>query len=191
MITKSEIESLLGLSSGDVSDDIYNIAISEFFKLTGFYNTETTKVFKKLLSKSRTFITLPDRNIKEIVSIKSNGISSSFIENTDLFISNDSGLLQYTQGLSGKVEISYKVASYEHTDICDKLITLLCAKNIASFTPDKLQVLRRLEIGDYKKEFYSPYNYKYGYVDQINGDISYVLTQILHGDNRLVVDTIL
>lgn len=191
MITKDEIAAVLGLQPTQISDEVFAWAVAQFYSLTGYSSTETTKTYKKYCTRTADSLCLPYKGISEILSIKSNGAAQSFTENTDLFVNEDTGFILYTQGFSGKIEIKYTVAAYTHTVLCDTLISLLCAKAIALFTPDMLGFVKRIKIGDYEKEMYSYTNYKDGFIDTLMTEIENVLSQILYGGTGLVKGVIL
>ena len=154
MITKAEIASILGLQESDIDDKIYQWAINRFFQLTQFKQNDTQVTYTEIVGSDKYIFELTPP-IKSIDSIKINNVTKNWTEYSHYFVDKQRGILKIKNGVSAGsiIEITYTIAGYTHTDLCDYLITLLVYKALGLFTPDKVSFVDSVRIGSYAKRY--------------------------------------
>lgn len=158
MITKADIASVLGLVTTDITDSIYNWGKQQFFITLGVSSAEVEKTYRKFLTRETEYIKLPHKNIKSIDSVTVDGVvNDNLTPFTDYKLNPDTGFLWYSTGFGDEfgslVEVAYTIAAYDHEEIHDYLVSLLVAKALAIFTPEKVQQIRMVKIGKFQKQF--------------------------------------
>ncbi len=155
MISKADVASVLGIATTDISDSVYDWAVKQFFLITGLKETEEEKTERKFINQSTLYFKLKGTNIKSVDTLKVDNEEQDFTLFSDLKFNPDSGLLYYAGGFSGGqlVEITYTMNQYTHKDIHDYLVSLLVAKALSMFTPEKVQQISSIRIGKYQKKF--------------------------------------
>ena len=83
------------------------------------------------------------------------------------------------------VEIKYTVNAYTSLDIHDYLVSLLVAKAMSIFTPDKIQQIRMIKIGKYQKQFGSASANLNEYNKLLEMEIERVINTIQGDDGKM------
>lgn len=207
VISKATIATILGLSESEISDSVYTWGTKQFFMLTALKETETQKTFRKFISQPTSIIKLPDINIKTIDDIKIDGTSVDGLEEFVTYKYNpDSGFLWYGGGFGNSVHtldgesyssrcisggsfgggnlvaITYTLLAYTHTDLHDYLISLLVAKALSIFTPEKISQVRMVKIGKYQKQLGSSSANLNEYNRVLDMEIDHII-DLLNGDD--------
>ena len=213
MITKATVATVLGLVEADISDSVYNWAIQQFYLLLGLKASEVQKTYRKFMVRSTNVLKLPDRDIKSIDEIKIDGTAvTNLTEFVHYKLNPDSGLLWYGGGFGGSfhsldgepysskcfsgggisdgslIEVKYTINDYTHLDIHDYLISLLVAKALSIFTPDKVQQVRMVKIGKFQKQFGSASANSSDYNSLIDKTIDQVIDSINGDDGGMTVE---
>lgn len=192
MITKSEIATILGIDNADIAESVYTWAVKQFFVLTGFKETDTQKIDRRLIQSATNILKLKYKNIKQIDSIKLDNVTQTFTLYTDLKFNPDTGVVWYATGFGGGqlAEITYTVSAYSEEDIHDYLITLLVAKSLSIFSPEKIAQIKMIKIGAYQKQYGSSASNLEEFIDVTESEINRVVNIILGDDGRLDIGLI-
>lgn len=187
MITKSSIAAILGLDASDISDSIYTWSVKQFFILTGFNETSVQKVERSLMQSSSNVFKLKRKDIKTIDVIKIDNTIQSFTLHSDLKLNPDSGFLWFASGFgSGQlVEITYTLNSFTHEDIHDYLVSLLVAKALALFSPEKISQVKMVKIGNFQKQYGSSSSNLEEFISVTDGEVKRVIGLILGDDGGI------
>jgi hypothetical protein len=187
MITKSEIATILGIDNTDIAESIYTWAVKQFFILTGFKEIETQKTERRLIQSATNILKLRYKNIKQIDSIKLDNITQTFTLYTDLKFNPDTGVVWYSTGFGGGqlAEITYTLLAYTEEDIHDYLITLLVAKSLSIFSPEKVSQIKMIKIGSYQKQYGTSSSNLEEFITVTDSEIQQVINSILGDDGRL------
>lgn len=193
IISKSEVAIVLGITDVDISQSVYDWGIKQFFVLTGLKDTEEQKTDRKFVNTATLFFKLKNTNIKTIDTLKIDNTDTDFTLFSDLKFNPDTGLVNYSGGFSGGqlIEITYTLNAYSHTDVHDYLVTLLIAKALSIFTPDKIQQIRMVKIGRFQKQFGSASANLNSYIDVVDAEIDNVINIINGDDGKFDVGNIL
>lgn len=155
LITKAGVATVLGIDAADIADSVYTWATKQFFILTGLQSAEVQKTYRKLLQSTTSTVKLPYTNIKQVDSIKIDNVTQDFTLHSDLKFNPDTGILWYATGFGGGqlVEVTYTLNGFTAEDIHDYLVSLLVAKAMSLFTPDKISQIKMIKIGAFQKQY--------------------------------------
>jgi len=192
LITKITIASVLGVDATDISDSVYTWATKQFYALTGVVGAEVSKTYRKYLQSSTSIIKLPFTNIKTINSIKLDNIAQSFTLHEDLKLNPDTGILWFANGFGGGqlAEINYTINAVTLTDLHDYLMTLLVARALSMFTPEKIAQVKKVRIGNFSKEYGNASNNLEDYITVTNDEIARVIRMLKDDDGSLASEFI-
>jgi|GEM_PF-3520009 len=187
MITKAGVAIVLGIETADISDSVYDWAVKQFFLVTGLKSAEETKTQRRFVNRATLYFKLNARDIKSIDTLKIDNDEKDFTLFSDLKFNPDSGLVYYTGGFSGGqlVEMTYTVNSYTEKDIHDYLVSLLVAKSMSMFTPDKIQQVSSIKIGKFSKKFGSAASNLESYNEVLESEIQRTVYLINDNDTDL------
>ena len=193
MSSKATIETVLGLASGDISQSVYDWAKAQFFILTGLKIAEEQTTERKFFNQTTLYFKLSGKNIKTIDKLKIDNEETSFTLFSDLKFNPDSGLVYYTGGFSGGqlVEITYTMSTYTHKDVHDYLITLLATKALYLFSPEKVQPVKSIKIGNYQKAFFSTTSSLEDFSAGLEKEIQLAVKRCIDTDDTLTTDMII
>jgi len=193
MITKAGVATVLGVTVSDISDSVYTWATKQFFILTGLQSADVQKTFRSLMQSSSLVIKLPYTNIKSIDSIKVDNVTQAFTLYTDLKFNPDTGLVWYASGFGGGqlVELTYTINGYTTTDIHDYLVSLLVAKALTLFTPDKISQVKMIKIGNFQKQYGSSASNLEEYQSTLDAEVAKVIAMINGDDGKMSSEFIL
>ena len=193
LITKAGIATILGIEVTDIADSVYDWSKTQFFAMTDLRETETQKTDRKLFRASSVYFKLSHSNIKSIDTITKDGDDETFTLYTDLKFNPDTGLVWYSGGFGGGIlcEITYTINSYTYSEIHDYLLSLLVAKALSLFTPDKVQQVKSIKIGNYTKQFGSASSSLGQYQDSVETEISRVIDLIQGNNGKLTMEQLL
>ena len=193
IISKSEVATVLGVADADISQSVYDWAVQQFFVLTGLKETEETKTDRKFVNTSTVFFKLKNTNVKTIDTLLIDNVDTSFTLFSDLKFNPDTGLINYSGGFSGGqlIEITYTLNAYTHEDIHDYLITLLSAKGLAIFTPDKIGQVRMIKIGKFQKQFGASSANLNSYIEVVDSEVGNAIDLINGDDGKFDIGNIL
>ena len=155
MILKSEIATILGINDTDIDDYVYTWAQDIFYTITGFKESETQKWYREFLDIDTNYILLPDTDIKSIDTIKMDNETKDYTAFEEYTLNPDTGFIYFESSIPKDtfLEIQYTANAHTYTDIDGYLIALLTYKGIATFTPNKIQLVKSIKIGRYSKSF--------------------------------------
>lgn len=186
IITKSEVETLLNLDSGDIDSFTYTWAKEEFYIICNFKSSETQKWYRQFMKNSSASIKLPDKDIKSLDTIKYDNTTQSDLDNFDGYTLNpDTGYIRFSAEINKGtfVEIQYTVNDYTHLDIHNYLITLLIYKGLMNFTPNKMAQVKSIRIGRFSKSFGTSAQNQESLLESLAEEIIRIRDIIL-GDNQ-------
>jgi len=187
MIDKAGVAVVLGIETTDISDSVYDWAVKQFFLVTGLKSAEETKTQRRFVNRATLYFKLNATDIKSIDTLKVDNEEEDFTLFSDLKFNPDTGLIYYTSGFSGGqlVEITYTVNAYTEKDIHDYLVSLLVAKSMSMFTPDKIQQVNSIRIGKYQKKFGSAASNLESYNEVLESEIHRTIYLINDNDSDL------
>ena len=192
LLTKTQIAVILNIPDADISASIYTLAKSQFFILTKLQEAEVIKTFNKFIGSSTTWLSLPDKNIKSIDSLTI-GTTVAEVSATTVAFNPDSGLMSYTGGFSGGqlVTVGYTVNAYTVADIHNYLLILLVLKQVALFSPSKVDNVSSFKIGRFSKSFGAATKSQTDLVENLDNAIVQAVDLINGDDGRLEVGAII
>jgi len=187
MITKAGVAIVLGIETADISDSVYDWAVKQFFLVTGLKSAEESKTQRQFVNRATLYFKLNAKDIKTIDTLKVDNEEQDFTLFSDLKFNPDSGLVYYTSGFSGGqlVEITYTLNAYTSKDIHDYLVSLLVAKSMSMFTPNKIQQVNSIRIGKFTKKFGSAASNLESYNDVLESEIQRTVYLINDNDTDL------
>jgi len=187
LITKANVAVALGIATTDIPDSVYTWATKQFFVLTGLSSAEVTRIYRKLLQTSTAYLKLPYTNIKNITTIKLDGVTQSFTLHTDVKFNPDTGVIWYSTGFGGGqlAEVTVTLNAFVAEDMHDYLITLLVAKSLAIFTPDVIKQVKMIKIGNYQKQYGGSSSNLEDYQASLEIEIGKVVAMIQGDDGHL------
>lgn len=187
MLSKSNIAEALGLDEDDITDSVYNWAVSIFYRITGLKSAETEKTYREFVCSSKSWIKLPDSNISEVSVLKIDNVTTGFTLFTDLKFNPDTGLLNYSGGFSGGqlVEITYTVDAAVLDNIHEYLVTLLVVRSLSMFNPGLLGQVKMVKIGKYQRQFANVANNLDDFLSSVNAEIEATVGVISGDDGKM------
>lgn len=193
LILKEDVADILGIDEDEISDSVYDWAKNEFFLRTDLRESELQRTKRKLFQSSTLYFKLPDSNIKSIDTIKKDGEEETGVTlHENLKFNPDTGLVWYSSGFgAGELcEITYTIDAYEHTEVHNYLLALLVSKSLTLFTPDKVQQVKSVKIGNYSKQFGSASSNLDQYKSNLDMEIDRVVDIILGNDGKLTLERV-
>ena len=193
LITKAGIATILGIVETDIADSVYAWSKKQFFAMTDLREIEIQKTVRKLYRTSSVYFKLPHSNIKSIDTITKDGNSETFTLHTDLKFNPDTGLVWYSGGFGGGqlCEIVYTINAYTYSEVHDYLLSLLVSKALTLFTPDKVQQIKEVKIGNYTKKFGSAASSLGQYQEVLEAEIGRVVDLIQGNNGKLTLEMVL
>ena len=187
LITKATVATVLGISNTALTQSVYDWAVTIFYKITDLRAAETTRTHREFVNSRRSWIKLPDTDIKEISTLKIDNVTTVFTLFDDLKFNPDTGLLRYEGGFTGGqlVEVTYKINAATLEAVHDYLVTLLVTKGLSVFTPSLLGQVKMVKIGKYQKQFANVANDLDSYIKSLDVEITATVGIIAGDDGRM------
>ena len=186
MISKATIADALGIDSCNIPDSVYAWSKRQFFIVTGLSEELTAKSHTQIVTFPTAYMKLPSRNIATITSLVVGKTTVDISIGTNVIINEQSGLLNYTGGFSGKVVVGYNVAAYTHDTIHDFLVSLFALKGMILFTPQEVHALiRKVVIGKYSRTFGAVEGTLGAYLETLDVQINEVKAMVLGDDGQM------
>lgn len=187
LITKSTVASVIGIADADLPQSVYDWAVTLFYKITDLRSAETQRTHREFVNSAKSWVKLPDTNIKQIDTLKIDNVSTSFTLFSDLKFNPDTGLVNYGGGFSGGqlVEITYTINAATLEAIHDYLVTLLVTKGLSIFTPSKLGQVKMVKIGKYQKQFSNVADDLDSFLKSLDAEIMQTVGVISGDDGRM------
>ena len=191
IISKATIADALGIEVCDIPESVYDWGKKQFFIATNLSDVAVSKTYRKIVSNTTNFLKLPNRGIATIDSLVVGTTTVDITIGTNVIINEDSGLITYTGGFSGKVVVGYTIAAYTHNTIYDLLVTLFVLKGMVLFTPQEVHALvRKVQIGKYSRTFGAVEGTLGAYLTTLDMEIGTVKAMALGDDGQMGIGTI-
>jgi hypothetical protein len=83
------------------------------------------------------------------------------------------------------------MSTYTHKDVHDYLITLLATKALYLFSPEKVQPVKSIKIGNYQKAFFSTTSSLEDFSAGLEKEIQLAVKRCIDTDDTLTTDMII